>query len=107
MSKNIKVLLMVTVVLVILAASTTAFTVAVAVAKSGNKSAPAPAAQVESPSVPRNITVVGEGVLSLKPDMATINVGAEARADTASRWTLGKSKRWQKLTQSGSPEATV
>lgn len=84
MSKNIKVLLMVTVVLVILAASTTAFTVAVAVAKSGNKSAPAPAAQVESPSVLRNITVVGEGVLSLKPDMATINVGAEARADTAS-----------------------
>jgi hypothetical protein len=31
----------------------------------------------------QTITVVGEGKISLEPDMATINVGAESRADTA------------------------
>jgi uncharacterized protein YggE len=66
-----------------LASFTIAFTLAVAAAKSGTKSASVPAPQIESPSVPRTITVVGEGVLSLKPDIATINVGAEARAGTA------------------------
>lgn len=38
----------------------------------------------ESWAGPRNITVVGEGKVSLKPDIATINVGAEVRADTVS-----------------------
>jgi uncharacterized protein YggE len=33
---------------------------------------------------PRAITVIGQGEVSLKPDVATINVGAEARANTAS-----------------------
>jgi uncharacterized protein YggE len=31
---------------------------------------------------PRTITVVGEGSMKLKPDVAQINVGAEARAET-------------------------
>ena len=38
----------------------------------------------ESPAAPRAITVVGEGKVSLEPDLATINVGAEARANTVS-----------------------
>jgi hypothetical protein len=42
------------------------------------------AAVPESPAAPRAITVVGEGTVSLEPDLATINVGAEARADTVS-----------------------
>jgi uncharacterized protein YggE len=37
---------------------------------------------VTSSAVPRTITVVGQGKLRLKPDIATLNVGAEARADT-------------------------
>jgi hypothetical protein len=38
----------------------------------------------ESPAAPRAITVIGEGKVSLKPDLAMINVGAEARANTVS-----------------------
>jgi uncharacterized protein YggE len=38
----------------------------------------------ESPTAPRAITVVGEGKVSLEPDLATINVGAETRANTVS-----------------------
>lgn len=52
----------------------------------GVKAAPnseAQAAQV-SQAESRTITVVGEGKVSLKPDIATINVGAEARAGTVS-----------------------
>jgi hypothetical protein len=37
---------------------------------------------MQSGAEPRTITVVGEGEISLEPDMATINVGAEARAST-------------------------
>jgi uncharacterized protein YggE len=37
-----------------------------------------------SGAVPRTITVVGQGKVSLKPDIATINVGAEARANVVS-----------------------
>jgi uncharacterized protein YggE len=50
------------------------------------QAAPSSEAQVaaESAAEPRTITVVGEGKVSLKPDIATINVGAEARANTAS-----------------------
>jgi uncharacterized protein YggE len=84
MSKNIKLLILVTLVFVILAALTTAFTVAVTEVRSVAKPQSVTAPQVESPTIPRTITVVGEGVLSLKPDMATIDVGAEARAATAS-----------------------
>ena len=42
------------------------------------------AAPVEAPvpETPRTITVVGEGLVSLVPDVARINVGAEVRADT-------------------------
>ncbi len=42
------------------------------------------APQPESSDALRDITVVGNGTVSLKPDIATINVGAEARANTAS-----------------------
>jgi uncharacterized protein YggE len=52
------------------------------------KAAPAADAQVvsaaTSSNVPRTITVVGAGKISLVPDMAQINVGAEARASTVS-----------------------
>jgi uncharacterized protein YggE len=34
--------------------------------------------------VPRSITVIGQGRVSLKPDIATINVGAEARSNMVS-----------------------
>ena len=42
----------------------------------------APASAVEDPA--RTITVVGTGKVSLVPDIAQVNVGAEARADTVS-----------------------
>ena len=42
------------------------------------------APQSEFPAAPRAITVIGKGKVSLKPDIATINVGAEARANTVS-----------------------
>jgi uncharacterized protein YggE len=49
------------------------------------KAAPESEAQAAaSPAEARTITVVGEGKVSLKPDIATINVGAEARAATVS-----------------------
>jgi uncharacterized protein YggE len=38
----------------------------------------------ESPSTPRYITVVGTGRVTLKPDVAEINVGAQATAGTVS-----------------------
>jgi uncharacterized protein YggE len=38
----------------------------------------------ESGSEPRTITVIGEGKVRLKPDIATINVGAEVRAGQVS-----------------------
>jgi uncharacterized protein YggE len=45
---------------------------------------PPVSAESRSVDVPRTITVVGQGKVSLKPDIATINVGAEARASTVS-----------------------
>jgi uncharacterized protein YggE len=49
------------------------------------QAAPASEAQAAvSPTAARTITVVGEGKVSLMPDIATINVGAEARAATVS-----------------------
>jgi uncharacterized protein YggE len=68
MSKTIKLLSLVALLAASVAACTTA------------KAAPGS----ESPAAARTITVVGEGKVSLMPDIATINVGAEARADTAS-----------------------
>jgi len=68
MSKRIKMLL----VVALLAASLAACTAVGAAPGS------------ESPAGPRAITVVGEGTVRLEPDLATINVGAEARADTVS-----------------------
>jgi uncharacterized protein YggE len=68
MSKRIKLLP----VIALLAASLVACTAVKAAPKS------------ESPAAPRAITVIGEGKVSLKPDIATINVGAEARANTVS-----------------------
>jgi uncharacterized protein YggE len=52
------------------------------------KAAPVSTTQAEtgapsqSPAVARTITVVGQGQVSLRPDIATLNVGVEARADT-------------------------
>ena len=80
MSKNIKLLILGALVVVLL----TALTVAVTAARPGNNVTSVPASQVESLAAQRTITVVGEGMLSLKPDMATIHVGAEARSGTAS-----------------------
>ena len=45
---------------------------------------PVVVAQSDSTQSTRNIMVVGEGKVALKPDIATINIGAEARADMAS-----------------------
>lgn len=39
----------------------------------------------DAPTALRTITVVGEGEVSLKPDIAAISVGAEARAETVSQ----------------------
>jgi uncharacterized protein YggE len=73
MPKNIKLLMVVALLGVSVAACTAV------------KAAPTSGAQVaESAATPRTITVIGEGKLSLKPDVATINVGAEARAGTVS-----------------------
>jgi uncharacterized protein YggE len=40
--------------------------------------------QVESAASPRTMTVVGEGKISLKPDIAKVSIGVEARAGTVS-----------------------
>jgi uncharacterized protein YggE len=51
-----------------------------AAACSAAEAAPVP----QTPSVPRTITVIGEGKVRLRPDVATMNVGVEARAGTVS-----------------------
>jgi len=58
----------------------------VAVACTSAKAADVTEAQntAASPGVPRSITVIGQGKVSLKPDVATINVGAEARSNMVS-----------------------
>jgi len=38
----------------------------------------------ETQSIPRTITVIGEGKVRLRPDVATMNVGIEARASSVS-----------------------
>jgi uncharacterized protein YggE len=73
MSKRIKLLMLVA----LLGASVAACTAVKAAPESEAQSA-------ASPAEARTITVVGEGKVSLKPDIATINVGAEARAATVS-----------------------
>lgn len=80
MSKSIKFLLIVT----ILAASLPAWAIVNAEAQLGEQISPASAVQTDSPTAARTITVVGEGRVSLEPDIALINVGAEARAKTVS-----------------------
>ena len=45
---------------------------------------PAQSQETLTADVPRTITVVGTGTVSLKPDLARINVGAEATAPTVS-----------------------
>ena len=74
MSKRIKLIWVVTLLLTASVACTTV------------KAADTSKAQEASASgaVPRTITVVGQGKVHLKPDIATINVGAEARADVVS-----------------------
>jgi uncharacterized protein YggE len=73
MSQRIKLLMLVALLGVSVAACTAV------------KAAPESEAQaVASPAEARTITVLGEGKVSLKPDIATINVGAEARAATVS-----------------------
>jgi uncharacterized protein YggE len=80
MSNRIRVLSIVALVALSLAACTAVQASARQEALAG----PVPVAQTDSPQSTRNIMVVGEGKVSLKPDIATINVGSEARADTAS-----------------------
>jgi uncharacterized protein YggE len=72
MSKRIQLLS----VIALLALSLAACTAAQAATDSGAQAAPA--------GVTRTITVVGQGAVNLMPDIATINVGAEARASTVS-----------------------
>jgi uncharacterized protein YggE len=71
-------------IVVLLVASLAACTTAQAAAKPAVQAVPMVVAQAESLQMARIITVVGEGKVSLKPDIATINVGADARADTVS-----------------------
>jgi uncharacterized protein YggE len=80
MSKRFKLLLIV----VLLAASLPVLVVVNAAAKLEGQISPAIAVQADSAEIPRTITVVGEGSVSLEPDIALINVGAEARAQTVS-----------------------
>lgn len=51
-----------------------------AVACSAAEAAPAPQTQ----ALPRTITVIGEGTVRLRPDVAKMNAGVEARANTVS-----------------------
>lgn len=74
MLKGIKLLTLVA----LLGASVVAYTAVKAAPES--EAQQAPGSLVE----PRTITVVGEGKVRLMPDIATINVGAEARASTVS-----------------------
>ena len=69
-------------VVTLLAASLAACSAVSAASTSDAQVAPAPATGSESSDTPRTITVVGTGNVSLVPDVAVINVGAEARADT-------------------------
>jgi uncharacterized protein YggE len=74
MSKSIRLVMLVTLFATALAACTAV------------KAAPNSEAQVvaASPAEPRTITVVGEGKVSVEPDIATLNAGAEVRANTVS-----------------------
>lgn len=80
MSRNITLFL----IFVLLATLSAACTAANAADSQEDQTESAPVTQVESSAAPRTITVVGEGQISLEPDMAVINVGAEARAGTVS-----------------------
>jgi len=80
MSKSIKYLFIIT----LLAASLLTFVVVNAAARPWVQTPLMSTVQTESPTAPRTITVVGEGKVSLEPDIAIINVGAEARAKTVS-----------------------
>lgn len=71
-------------VVTLLAASLAACSAVSAASTSDAQVAPAPATGSESAATPRTITVVGTGNVSLVPDVAVINVGAEVRADTVS-----------------------
>jgi uncharacterized protein YggE len=71
-------------VVVLLAASLLGLVVVNAAAKLEGQISSAIAVQAEPAEVPRNITVVGEGSVNLEPDIAIINVGAEAREQTVS-----------------------
>jgi uncharacterized protein YggE len=50
----------------------------------GSAARPLASTQKEADPTPRTITVIGAGEISLRPDIATINVGAEARSDRVS-----------------------
>jgi uncharacterized protein YggE len=74
MSKSIRLIVSVT----LLAATVIACTAVEAAPSSEDQVATKPAAE------PRTITVIGQGKVSLKPDIATINVGTTARSNTVS-----------------------
>ena len=71
-------------VVTLLAASLAACSSVSAAPASEGRVAPAPATGSESSATPGTITVIGTGNVSLVPDVAVINVGAEVRADTVS-----------------------
>jgi uncharacterized protein YggE len=71
-------------IVALLAASLAACAAVNAASTTEAQGAPASATGSESSATPRTITVVGTGNVSLVPDVARINVGAEARADTVS-----------------------
>jgi uncharacterized protein YggE len=75
MSKRIQLLSVIALLALLLAACTAA---------QAATDSSAQGAQVAPAGVTRTITVVGQGAVSLMPDIATINVGAEARASTVS-----------------------
>jgi uncharacterized protein YggE len=85
-AENLKMLKKTTFLLIIVLFATliTACTVARAAVDPEAQLGSARTTQFESSDATRTITVVGEGEVSLEPDVATINVGAEARADTVS-----------------------
>lgn len=81
MSEKFKLLLLGTLV----AASLLTFAVVNAAAIPWAQTPRTSAVQTESTAGARTITVVGEGKVSLEPDIAKINVGVEARANSVSK----------------------
>jgi uncharacterized protein len=59
--------------------------------------ASAAAAQTALPNVPRTITVVGEGSITVQPDIASTSVGVEVSAPTVKEATTEAASRMEKI----------